>query len=108
MEKEERMAYFSLLGNTLEVTQIASPSILEGELGHIPSLTAKESGNSVILGRHLPGYKYSVALSEKWSGSHLDICHTPFNIPSHHLTTPYLEFMFYERLYIKQIALSNS
>lgn len=54
MEKEERMVYFSLLGNTLKVTQISSPSILEGELGHIPSLAAKEAGNSVILGSHLP------------------------------------------------------
>ena len=43
-EGEAERAFFSLLGRILEVVQITSLPVLEGELGHTSSLAAAEVG----------------------------------------------------------------
>lgn len=77
-EEAQRRSCFSLLGNILEVAQIASLPMLQGELVHTPSVAAEEAGNSVILG---PSVSQVFSCSErevdKAIASHLDISATP-------------------------------
>lgn len=46
----------------MEVIQMASLPILEGEPGHTPSVAAGEAGSSVVLCSHVPSCKSSILL----------------------------------------------
>lgn len=95
--KEGRRAYFSLLRNILDVAQVVSLPIMEGELGHTPSLAAEEAGNSVVLGGYVPAVSQVFRCSEnevdqaiywdKWTSLPY-----PFYVLFYHLTTLYTVF----------------
>lgn len=47
-KQQKKRTCFFLLGNILEVAQIASLLVLEAKLGHTSSLAAEEDGNSSL------------------------------------------------------------